>query len=122
MVRTAPQLVKETLAQLEERFPALRDYSDRQRQHTAEDLAHITDFLATALYTDDDELFTGFLTWTGAILTTRGVPAHFLHPTLDALAAQLKDFPRARRIIGHARRILDAGAGPGAGPGSGSSA
>ncbi|WP_432142828.1 cobalamin B12-binding domain-containing protein [Streptomyces sp. bgisy084] len=109
VARTAPQLVKETLAQLEERFPALRDYSDRQRQHTAEDLAHITDFLATALYTDDDELFTGFLTWTGAILTTRGVPAHSLHPTLDALAAQLTDFPRARRIIGHARRTLDAG-------------
>ncbi|GFE21555.1 hypothetical protein Sliba_20080 [Streptomyces nigrescens] len=65
VARTAPQLVKETLTQLEERFPALRDYSERQRQHTAEDLAHITDFLATALYTDDDELFTGFLTWTG---------------------------------------------------------
>ncbi|MFD5393841.1 B12-binding domain-containing protein [Streptomyces sp. NPDC127097] len=121
VARTAPQLVKETLAQLEERFPALRDYSDRQRQHTAEDLAHITDFLATALYTDDDELFTGFLTWTGAILTTRGVPAHSLHPALDALAAQLKDFPRARRIIGHARRALDAGTDDDAGPGSVSS-
>lgn len=120
VTRTAPQLVKETLTQLEERFPALRDYSERQRQHTAEDLAHITDFLATALYTDDDELFTGFLTWTRSILTTRGVPAHSLHPALDALSAQLKDFPRALRILGHARRSLDTGTrtGPGTGPGT----
>ncbi|MEU8682883.1 B12-binding domain-containing protein [Streptomyces sp. NPDC048611] len=113
VARTAPQLVRETLAQLEERFPALRDYSDRQRQHTAEDLAHITEFLATALYTDDDELFSGFLTWTAAILTARGVPAHSLYPTLDALSAQLNDFPRARRILSHARRTLGTGPDPG---------
>ncbi|MFE1173057.1 cobalamin-dependent protein [Streptomyces sp. NPDC058773] len=112
VARSAPQLVRETLTQLEERFPALRDYDDRQRQHTAEDLAHIAEFLATALYTDDDALFSGFLTWTGEILTARGVPAHSLLPTLDALDAQLKDFPRARRILSHARRTLDTGPDP----------
>ncbi|MGX7760254.1 cobalamin B12-binding domain-containing protein [Streptomyces angustmyceticus] len=114
VARTGPQLVRETLVRLEERFPAMRDYSVQQRQHTAEDLAHITEFLATALYTDDDELFSGFLVWTGSILTTRGVPAHSLYPALDALGEQLKDFPRAGRILAHARRAL--GHGPDSGP------
>ena len=40
----------------------MREYTDLQREHTAEDLAHIVDFLATALYTGDAELFTGFIT------------------------------------------------------------
>ncbi|MEU5209000.1 B12-binding domain-containing protein [Streptomyces sp. NPDC020742] len=106
VVRTAPQLVRETLAELADRFPALRDYSEQQRRHTAEDLAHITEFLATALYVDDDALFSSFLTWTGTVLTARGVPAHSLLPALDVLADRLKDFPRALRILDHARRSL----------------
>ncbi|MCI0385971.1 cobalamin-dependent protein [Streptomyces sp. CNQ085] len=104
--RTAPRLVGETMAGLEERFPAMRGYTERQRLHTAEDVAHIVDFLSTALYVDDEELFTGFMTWTAQILTARGVPAHSLHPALDLLAGQLKDFPRATRLLEGARRAL----------------
>ena len=55
---TAGNLVATTVTELESRFPAMRDYSDQQRQHTIEDIAHIVDFLAVALYTDDDALFT----------------------------------------------------------------
>ncbi|WP_221772697.1 hypothetical protein [Streptomyces sp. WAC 00631] len=73
-VDDAPRLVRDTLAGLEARIPAIRDCTAAQRRHTAEDIAHIADFLATTLYTGDPRLFTGFLTWTGGILTARGVP------------------------------------------------
>ncbi|MEU5690818.1 cobalamin-dependent protein [Actinosynnema sp. NPDC020468] len=97
--RTSAQLVKAVLTGLEERFPAVREYSDLQREHTASDLAHIVDYLATSLYVDDADLFTGFISWTADILDARGVPPVFLPPALDLLAAELRDFPRAVRLL-----------------------
>ncbi|HEX6336746.1 MAG TPA: cobalamin-dependent protein [Jiangellaceae bacterium] len=116
--RSASDLVKRTMTSLDEHFPAMRTYTEQQRQHTAEDIAHIVDFLATALYVDDDDLFTTFITWTADILTARGVPARSLHLGLDLLAGQLPDFPRANRILGAGRRrfdehLADSGPSPG---------
>ncbi|MFJ2738932.1 B12-binding domain-containing protein [Streptomyces sp. NPDC087440] len=108
VARTHAELVKATFAGLEERYPAMRSYTDRQREHTAEDLAQIVSFLATALYTDDPELFTGFLLWTAGILEARGVPADSLNPTLDILGEELRDFPRATRLLGLAADGLKA--------------
>ncbi|GLY51462.1 cobalamin-dependent protein [Lentzea sp. NBRC 102530] len=108
VTRGARDLVRQVYRDLEERVPAMRSYSDEQRQHTAQDLAHIVEFLGTALYVDDDSLFADFLSWTGAVLDARGVPTHVLEPTLDLLGAQLRDFPRAQRMLRlHAR--ADAG-------------
>ncbi|MFI0961196.1 B12-binding domain-containing protein [Streptomyces sp. NPDC021080] len=103
---TTHQLVKQTLADLEDRFEPLRGYTERQRRHTAEDLAHVVEYLATSLYVADDELFTRFILWTADILTARGVPARSLDPALDLLALHLKDFPRACRTLAHAREAL----------------
>jgi methanogenic corrinoid protein MtbC1 len=104
--RSTAQLVAQTVAELADRFPAMREYDDLQRQRTTEDIAHIVDYLATALYVDDDDLFTTFITWTGEILEARGVPAASLHPALDLLAEQLKDFPRSLRLLGAAHSAL----------------
>ncbi|WP_130797891.1 cobalamin B12-binding domain-containing protein [Streptomyces otsuchiensis] len=107
IAQSRSRLVKETLAELEERFLPMREYSSRQRRHTAEDIAHVADYLATALYVDDQELFTAFIGWTAGILTARGVPARSLALTLDVLDSQLKDFPRARALLeraGHGLR------------------
>lgn len=112
--RSAAQLVRSTVADLEDRFPAMRGYSTLQNQHTAQDIAHIVDFLTVSLYTDDDALFTDFITWTAEILTARGVPAASLRPTLDLLAAQLNEFPRSLRLLRTAKDALTALAGPGA--------
>jgi methanogenic corrinoid protein MtbC1 len=107
MVSTAKaQLVKWTVTELEDRFPAMHDYSETQREHTIEDIAHIVDFLATALYVDDDDLFTGFIVWTAEVLSARGVPAMSLIPALDLLSAQLQDFPRTQRLLTAARTAL----------------
>ncbi|MFJ9130142.1 B12-binding domain-containing protein [Streptomyces sp. NPDC102340] len=97
--RTKPQLVKQALADVETGFPEMRQYSAYQRERTVEDIDHIVSYLATALYVDDPDLFTGFITWTADILTARGVPARCLLPALDSLLNQLKDFPRTSAIL-----------------------
>ncbi len=106
VVRTAPQLVKATIAQLADRFPAMHTYDERQLQRTSEDIAHIVDHLATALYVDDDELFTGFISWTAEILEARSVPADSLYPALHLLAEQLTEFPRSQRLLDAALSAL----------------
>ncbi|MFJ7629179.1 B12-binding domain-containing protein [Streptomyces sp. NPDC097595] len=106
VARSQGQLVKQVLKGLYDRFPAMATYTDVQRERTAEDIAHIVEFLTVAIYTDDDELFTTFMTWTTGILTARHVPAHFLRPVLDILMAALKDFPRAVRPLRRARTAL----------------
>ncbi|MGW0984129.1 cobalamin B12-binding domain-containing protein [Streptomyces xiamenensis] len=97
--RSRRQLVRNTMAGLEERVPAMRTYTAAQREHTAEDVLHVVDFLATALYTDDALLFTGFLHWTGDVLRARGVPVRVLVPCLELLQDDLKDLPRARGFL-----------------------
>lgn len=109
--RSATQLVKGTLAQMVDRFPPMRAYGEVQRRHTGEDVAQIVEYLATALYVDDDALFAEFITWTAGILAARGVPAASLHPALDLLAEQLKDFPRSQRILQAAQSALSLGNG-----------
>ncbi|MFC9950554.1 hypothetical protein ACFVIN_08450 [Streptomyces prasinus] len=106
VARCARGLVRRTFQDLQRRLPALRDYTAEQWERTAEDLAQIVDFLAAALYVDDADVFTGFLTWTAEVLTTRGVPAHVVPPALDLLEGQLRDFPRARRLIADGREAL----------------
>jgi methanogenic corrinoid protein MtbC1 len=112
---TAPRLVAAVMAGLADRFPAMRDYTEVQLQHTAEDVAHIVDFLAAALYTDDAELFTGFLGWTAGILAARGVPPASLLPALDLLGRELRDLPRAGALLHHGTGAVEAAAGPAAG-------
>ncbi|MBY8878224.1 cobalamin B12-binding domain-containing protein [Actinacidiphila acidipaludis] len=112
VARSQGDLVKTVLTRLEAAFPAMASYDAHQRERTAEDIAHIVDFLAVALYCDADELFAGFITWTAEILTARHVPAASLRPVLNILATELKDFPRSLRLLGEARRALDAASVP----------
>lgn len=107
VARSRAQLVLNVLADLERRYPPMKEYTERQRQHTAEDLAKVVDFLAAALYVDVDDLFTDFLAWTADILAARGVPADSLLPTLTSLADELRDFPRCTRILSQAHRTLE---------------
>ncbi|MET8697140.1 cobalamin B12-binding domain-containing protein [Streptomyces bauhiniae] len=115
-------LVRQSLAALDERWPGMRAYTEAQRERTAEDLAHIVDFLATALYVDDTELFTGFVTWTAEILRARRVPPHSLRTGLDILAGELRDFPRALGFLRAAAEALPAPSATRPSPGPGKTA
>ncbi|MEV7323149.1 B12-binding domain-containing protein [Streptomyces sp. NPDC093970] len=106
VARSSGTLVRTVFTALEDAFPAMRAYDEMQRERTAEDLAHIVEFLATALYLGDETLFPDFLGWTAQILAARGVPAQSLPPALALLARELKDFPRAARILEHGTETL----------------
>ncbi|MGQ4715899.1 cobalamin B12-binding domain-containing protein [Streptomyces anulatus] len=106
VARNSTSLVRHVFTALEDAYPAMRSYNDFERERTAEDLKHIVDFLATALYLDDEELFTWFITWTAQILRARGVPEMSLQPALVLLARELGDFPRAARILHAATHVL----------------
>ncbi|WP_320782929.1 B12-binding domain-containing protein [Streptomyces sp. CRN 30] len=108
IVNSRPRLVKDTLAGVEEHVPAMRLYTDVQHERTAEDFAHIVDFLATALYVDDAALFTDFLTWTAGVLEARSVSPRCLIPGLGLLARQLHDFPRATAVLRAGTAVLAA--------------
>jgi methanogenic corrinoid protein MtbC1 len=108
VARSRGRLVQQVLADLADRFPALRAYDDVQRERTAEDIAHIVDFLAAALYVDDSALFTTFVLWTADVLEARHVPAHSPAAGLDLLAVRLHDSPRALRLLDDAAAALAA--------------
>ncbi|MFE9773254.1 B12-binding domain-containing protein [Streptomyces sp. NPDC005931] len=114
VVRSRGRLVRQVLRELEDRFPAVRDYDEAQRERTAEDVSHIVDFLTTALYVDASEVFTEFLTWTADILEARGVPPRSLTAGLGILAGQLHDFPRALGIVAEGTAVLSSRPAPGA--------
>ncbi|MEV7376674.1 cobalamin-dependent protein [Streptomyces sp. NPDC090301] len=99
VTRNSDSLVRAVFAGLHSALPAMRRYSELQRERTAQDLASIVEFLATALYLDDEELFVDFIRWTAHVLTSRGVPAQSLPPALRLLVLELQDFPRATRIL-----------------------
>ncbi|MFC5753148.1 cobalamin B12-binding domain-containing protein [Actinomadura rugatobispora] len=122
VTRTAPQLIRHVLSGLRSRFPAMAGYTDEQRDRTAEDISHIVEFFGTALYLDDPDLFTGFMTWTVGILTARDVPAQSLLPVLDLLFDQVADYPRAADLLTRAQaavreRLPDDALGRAPGPG-----
>ncbi|WP_395509631.1 B12-binding domain-containing protein [Streptomyces racemochromogenes] len=99
VARSRPQLVGSVFGQLADAYPAMRAYTEAQRERTAEDLSHIVEFLAAALYTGDEDLFCGFLEWTAGVLDARGVPAASLLPALELLGRELQDFPRATATL-----------------------
>ncbi|MEU5217049.1 cobalamin B12-binding domain-containing protein [Streptomyces sp. NPDC020807] len=119
ITRDRSRLVHRTLRGLEDAVPAMSSYTDRQRERTAEDIAHVVDFLGASLYADDPELFTGFVTWTAGVLRARGVPGGALAAALDLLAEAQRDFPRARAHLAAGRRaLLPVPAPPSQGPAS----
>ncbi|WP_107064783.1 cobalamin B12-binding domain-containing protein [Streptomyces erythrochromogenes] len=99
VARSRPRLVRAVFHQLENAYPAMRTYTAVQRERTAEDLSHVVEFLAAALYTGDEELFRGFLLWTAGVLDARGVPAASLLPALELLERELQDFPRTTATL-----------------------
>ncbi len=88
------------LRQLTGSYPPMAAYDQRQHDATAEDLAHILDFLAAALYVEDPSVFTDFVDWTVQVLDAREVPDQALTVGLGIYRRLLHDFPRACHLLG----------------------
>ncbi|MEU8818521.1 cobalamin-dependent protein [Actinoplanes sp. NPDC048796] len=106
VVRHRGDLIATAMTTLAEAYPRLRDYNTRQLDATTEDLAHIVDFLAAALYVSETQIFTDFITWTAAVLEARGVPPVALRVGLEAVRAQLLDFPTAVAVLNAGSQLV----------------
>jgi methanogenic corrinoid protein MtbC1 len=96
VVRHRPELIGTALSRLAGDYPS---YDQRQLDATAEDLGHIVDFLAAALYVTESQIFTDFVEWTAAVLAARGVPPAALRAGLAFVRDQLHDFPTALSVL-----------------------
>ncbi|GAA4877996.1 cobalamin B12-binding domain-containing protein [Actinomycetospora straminea] len=65
----------------------------------ADDLGHLVDFLAAAVFVDDPGLFDGFVRWVGTVTIPDGLRTGEVAAALDALAAALADSPRTVRLL-----------------------
>jgi methanogenic corrinoid protein MtbC1 len=99
VVRHRPDLLGTVLSRLVAQHPAVRDYDQRQLDATAEDMGHIVDFLAAALYVSETAIFTDFVDWTREVLRARGVPPGALRAGVALVRDQVRDFPRALAVL-----------------------
>jgi methanogenic corrinoid protein MtbC1 len=99
VVRHRGDLVSTALVRLAAAYPPVSGYDQRQHDATAEDLGHVVDFLAAALYVDDAQIFTDFVEWTSAVLEAREVPPVALQIGLMLVRDQLRDYPAAIAVI-----------------------
>ncbi|GGL17459.1 cobalamin B12-binding domain-containing protein [Mangrovihabitans endophyticus] len=106
VVRQRPVLIDTALRRLAGAYPATGGYDQRQQEATAEDIAHILDFLAAALYVGEETIFTEFTGWTAGVLAARGVPAAALLAGLRLIRDQLRDYPAATRMLDAATASL----------------
>lgn len=99
LVRHRGELVGTAMSRLVAAYPPIGRYSQRQYDATVEDLGHVVDFLAAALYVADDQVFTDFVGWTAGVLEARKVPPVALQIGLTLMRDQLRDYPSATAVI-----------------------
>jgi methanogenic corrinoid protein MtbC1 len=99
LVRSRPQLIATAMSRLPAVYPVAHHYDHSQLEATAEDLGHIADFLAAALYIGEEQIFTDFIEWTESVLAVRGVPPAALRAGLRLIRDQLIDFPAAIAML-----------------------
>ncbi len=102
-------LVDSAERELTGRWPAMASYDRGQRARAEEDLGYLVDFLASALYVDDVELYTDFVIWLGDLLQARYVPRAALtagiEAVTEAVAQTLGAQPRAQRFLAEAALV-----------------
>ena len=84
---------------LEKRYAPLAAYDADQRAKAQEDLRHILDVCAAALFVDDPRVFDEFVDWLIPLLTAHDVPAAAATAGLQALAETLPNLPLASSLL-----------------------
>lgn len=94
-------LLAAAFVRLEQRLPAMRDFTAAQLDHTRRDLSYTLRFLATALLVEDPGLFIEYADWLRQLLGHRGVPHEVLRISFEAVADALaaRDLDVARALL-----------------------
>jgi MerR family transcriptional regulator, light-induced transcriptional regulator len=65
-----------------------------------DDLGHLVDFLAAAVYVADPEVLARFVRWVGEVSVPRGLRGEEVGPALNELAVRLADSPATVALLG----------------------
>lgn len=96
----ADDLAHAAFADLEEAFPAMKGYDERQRQRTLEDLVYIVRHLAATVLVNDPTVWWDFAEWQQALLAARGVPEQAFDAGVAVLGTHLRDdYPQVARLL-----------------------
>ncbi|MFC3382032.1 cobalamin B12-binding domain-containing protein [Couchioplanes azureus] len=106
LCRAIPGLTDSAMQILREEFPPLHDYDRRQLEATRDDLQHILNFLAAAVYLDECTVFTEFIGWLASVLAARDVPPGSVQPVLAHFQNTLDGRPRTQRILAAGQHAL----------------
>ncbi|MFC5820659.1 cobalamin B12-binding domain-containing protein [Nonomuraea harbinensis] len=98
-----PDLVRGALEELSRCVPETGPRPAEAPVLTAEDVAFTVDFLGTAVYVNDPELFVSYTRWLAWTLTQRDATPHALTAVLDALGARLTGLPHALNTLARGR-------------------
>ncbi|MCD2185993.1 cobalamin B12-binding domain-containing protein [Actinomycetospora soli] len=79
----------------------------------ADDLGHLVDFLAAAVYVDDPGLLARFLRWVGTVAVPGGLTREELRGAVDDLTERLADSPRTVALL-RSEPVQEACSGTGA--------
>jgi methanogenic corrinoid protein MtbC1 len=101
-------IVTAAYAMLEERFPPMRAYDERQRARTREDLDYHVGYAAAALLVRDPDVYHDMVGWLADVLASRGVPPTALPATLDVLVDVLerREHQAAAVLVADSRTAL----------------
>ncbi|HWS39004.1 MAG TPA: cobalamin B12-binding domain-containing protein [Actinoplanes sp.] len=99
LTRRRPELITTAMQRLAAAYPAAHRYDQAQAESTAEDLGHVIDFLAAALYVGEPAIFLDFTQWTTDVLRARNVPPNALRTGLHLIRDQLADFPSSVALL-----------------------
>ena len=78
---------------------ATRLRSGTTEDELADDLGHLVDFLAAAVYVDDASLLARFVRWIGSVTVPHGLGGTEVGLAVDELAARLADSPRTVALL-----------------------
>ncbi|MDL5159219.1 cobalamin B12-binding domain-containing protein [Actinomycetospora termitidis] len=89
----------ELVAGLGRRLRADHGHDPLTDEQLADDLGHLVDFLAAAVYVDDPGLLARFLRWVGTVAVPGGLAPAEIRPAIDDLADRLGDSPRTVALL-----------------------
>ncbi|MFF1416178.1 B12-binding domain-containing protein [Streptomyces sp. NPDC058280] len=110
LARHRSELLRQVVARVQDRFPALRDPTDQRYEATTETLGHLLDSLAAGVFVDDPRVLTGYLSFSVDFLAARSVDPECLRTVLETLSELLPDRPLILSHLAVGQRWLDASA------------
>lgn len=93
------RLIDHMMRRLAQHYPPLRQYSAVRFESVTAQLEYLLDFLASAVFLDEDAVLVDFTRWLGPTLLAHGESVQLVQIALAAIDEVVAGLPRSRRIL-----------------------